>query len=207
MTNSPLKLLLFSDLHANARAAEALARRAAEFDIVIGAGDFGNARRDLRVTIDVLKLIDRPTILVAGNNESTDELRDACLGWPSATVLHGNSVEISGVTFYGLGGGVPVTPFGDWSYDLTEEQAGSLLAACPARSVLISHSPPKGVVDVSSQGKSLGSTAVRDAIVRTSPLLVVCGHIHACAGRQEMLGETPVVNAGPSGVEWELNRS
>ncbi|MCW3060574.1 MAG: Ser/Thr protein phosphatase family protein [Capsulimonas sp.] len=156
MTNSPLKLLLFSDLHANTRAAEALARRAAEFDIVIGAGDFGNARRDLRVTIDVLKLIDRPTILVAGNNESTGELRDACLGWPSATVLHGNSVEISGVTFYGLGGGVPVTPFGDWSYDLTEEQAGSLLAACPARSVLISHSPPKGVVDVSSQGQELG---------------------------------------------------
>ena len=148
MTSPSLKLLLFSDLHANARAAEAIARRASEFDVVIGAGDFGNARRDLRVTIDILKSIDHPSILVAGNNESTEELRDACRDWPSATVLHGNSVKVNGVTFFGLGGGVPVTPFGDWSYDLTEEQAASLLADCPERSVLISHSPPKGAVDV-----------------------------------------------------------
>jgi len=37
-----------------------------------------------------------------------------------------------------------------------------------------------------------------------SPLLVVCGHIHGSAGQQAMLGTTPVVNAGPAGVEWEL---
>src|SRR5262249_7874393 len=104
----------------------------------------------------------------------------------------------------GLGGGVPVTPFGSWSYDLTEEQAAGLLAGCPPGAVLVSHSPPQGAVDVSSRGQSLGSVSVRAAIQRTRPLLVVCGHIHASAGQQASIGTTPVVNAGPAGVWWEL---
>jgi Icc-related predicted phosphoesterase len=119
-------------------------------------------------------------------------------------VLHGSGVTVAGVEFFGLGGGVPVTPFGDWSYDFTEEQAAELLAGCPAGCVLVSHSPPKGAVDLSSGGQSLGSVAVRDVIVRQRPVLVVCGHIHGSAGRQAVIGTAPVVNAGPGGVEWEL---
>jgi Icc-related predicted phosphoesterase len=97
-----------------------------------------------------------------------------------------------------------VTPFGSWSYDFTEDQAASLLARCPVGAVLVSHSPPQGVVDVSSRGQSLGSAAVRDAILSKKPRLVVCGHIHESGGQIAWLGKTPVVNAGPTGVMWEL---
>jgi Icc-related predicted phosphoesterase len=119
-------------------------------------------------------------------------------------VLHGAATTVAGITFFGVGGGIPVTPFGRWSYDFTEEQAEGLLARCPARCVLISHSPPRGAVDRSSRGQELGSVAVRDAILRTRPVLVVCGHIHDCAGQQATAGSSPVVNAGPSGIEWVL---
>jgi len=51
---------------------------------------------------------------------------------------------------------------------------------------------------------SLGSTVVRDAILRLQPRLVVCGHIHGSGGQQAMLGATPVVNAGPRGVLFEI---
>ena len=105
----------------------------------------------------------------------------------------------------GIGGAVPVTPFGEWSYDFTEEQAETLLAGCPPGCVLISHSPPKGAVDRSSQGQSFGSAAVRRAIARCRPRLVVCGHIHACAGEQAMIEGSPVVNAGPKGVDWTID--
>jgi Icc-related predicted phosphoesterase len=200
-----MKLLLFSDLHTNAAAARELVRSAAKADVVVGAGDFGNLRRDVRVCIDVLRAIERPAVLVAGNNESTEELAEACRDWPQAHVLHGTGVTIQGVPFFGLGGGVPVTPFGSWSYDFTEEQAAKLLAECPTGAVLVSHSPPKGAVDRASSGQSLGSTSVREAIARCRPRLVVCGHIHACAGQHATLGETSVVNAGPAGVLWDLS--
>jgi Icc-related predicted phosphoesterase len=199
-----MNLLLFSDLHADVTAARRLVERAGAADVIIGAGDFGNVRRNIPVCLGVLRAIDRPAVLVAGNNESTEELVEACRDWPQAHVLHGRAVTIAGVEFFGLGGGVPVTPFGAWSYDFTEEQAADLLAGCPRGCVLVSHSPPRGAVDVDSRGRSLGSTAVRDAVLRLEPRLVVCGHIHACGGQHALLGPSPVVNAGPNGVEWEL---
>ena len=199
-----MKLLLFSDLHNTTAAARRLVERARQVDVLIGAGDFGTMRRDVRSCIDVLRAANKPAVLVAGNNESTEELAEVCRDWLLAHVLHGAAVTIGGVAFYGIGGGIPVTPFGAWSYDFTEEQATELLAGCPPRCVLVSHSPPKGAVDVDSRGRSLGSVAVRDAIVRVKPILVVCGHIHGSAGRQGTIGSSPVVNAGPDGVEWEL---
>lgn len=197
-----MKFLLFSDLHADVAAAHRLVIRAANVDLLIGAGDFGNLRRDVSRCLDVLRAVNRPIVLVAGNNESTEELIEACQGWSLAHVLHGSSLTLSGVTFFGLGGGIPVTPFGSWSYDFTEEQATKLLADCPAGCVLVSHSPPQGAVDLSSRGQSLGSTAVRAVIERVRPRLVVCGHIHGSAGQSAMIGSTPVINAGPEGVEW-----
>lgn len=199
------KLLLFSDLHADTSAARRLAGMARSADILVGAGDFGTVRRNVGLCVDVLKATGKPAVFVAGNNETTDELTQACRGWSNAHVLHGTSIAVDGVTFFGLGGGVPVTPFGSWSYDFSEQEAASLLINCPPGCVLISHSPPQGVVDRTSGGESLGSTAVRDAILRVHPVLVVCGHIHHCGGRQEMLATTPVVNAGPHGTVWDVH--
>jgi Icc-related predicted phosphoesterase len=199
-----MKLLLFSDLHASGAAAERLVERARAVDLVIGAGDFGNFRRKIEVCLDILRAIDKPAVLVAGNHESTDELARACRGWTSAHVLHGSEVTIDGVSFFGVGGGIPVTPFGAWSYDFTEQEAADLLAHCPTGCVLVSHSPPKGAVDRSWLRQSLGSVAVRSAIERTAPALVVCGHIHECAGKRAEIGPSPIVNAGPRGVEWVL---
>ena len=173
-------------------------------DVLVGAGDFATARRGLQPVIDVLRQSTTPAVLVPGNSESVEELREACRAWPGAHVLHGEGVDVAGQRFFGVGGGIPVTPFGSWSYDFSEAQAEVLLRGCPPRCVLVSHSPPKGMLDVASNGQSLGSTAVRAAIESAKPALVVCGHIHASAGKWAKLGETTVINAGPGGVEWTL---
>jgi uncharacterized protein len=202
-----MTLLLFSDLHADRAAAVALARLAASADLLVGAGDFTNVRdtASLPVCLDVLRATGKPAVLVPGNNESADELASSCRVWGGCHVLHGAAANVNEVTFYGVGGGIPVTPFGSWSYDFDEQQAAALLAAAPVGCVLVVHSPPKGVVDVSSRGGSIGSTAIRDAVERVRPRLVVCGHVHASNGRVGELAGVPVVNAGPSGITWELH--
>jgi uncharacterized protein len=199
-----VKLLLFSDLHCNLAAAHRLVEMGANVDVAVGAGDFGQVRRRVSACIDVLRDLPCPTVVVPGNNESLDELKAACRGWKTVHILHGTGVTIDGVRFFGLGGGVPVTPFGDWSYDFSEEEAAVLLKDFPAGGVLVSHSPPKGCLDVAGNGERLGSTTVRDVIRNKKPALVVCGHIHACAGRIETFHGTTVVNAGPAGVVLEL---
>ena len=199
-----MKLLLFSDLHCDIRAAQRLVELGRKADVALGAGDFGQVRRRVGACIDVLRDMPCPTVVVPGNNESLDELCDACRGWARVHVLHGNGVAIDGVNFFGLGGGVPITPFGAWSFDFNEDEAAELLKDFPAGGVLVSHSPPKGCLDVDGGGTSRGSTAVRDLIASKKPALVVCGHIHTCWGRTERLEETTVVNAGPGGVEIDL---
>lgn len=199
-----MRLLLCSDLHADLAAASSLVERSTSADVLVVAGDVGNLRRSLQPCVDVLSRARCPAVLVAGNNESVDELRTACRGWAGAVVLHGDAAVVRGVTFFGVGGGIPVTPFGAWSWDFTEEEAAGLLQGCPEGAVLVSHSPPRGACDRSSGGQSLGSRSVREAVLRARPALVVCGHIHGSAGEQAVLGGVPVVNAGPAGRWWDL---
>jgi Icc-related predicted phosphoesterase len=195
-----MKLLLFSDLHSDFRTAVKLVELSKNVDIVVGAGDFCNVRRGLEKIIKALSGISKPAVLVPGNSESDEELSKACRSWKSAHVLHGRQTVVDGMTFFGIGGGIPVTPFGSWSYDFTEEEAFELLRDCPNNCVLVSHSPPKDVLDFSSDGRSLGSRAIKEAIEEKKPGLVVCGHIHGSSGQSCRLGETTVINAGPRGI-------
>jgi Icc-related predicted phosphoesterase len=146
----------------------------------------------------------KQTILVPGNSESFEELVDACKDWKESRVLHGSGLRLNDYDFYGVGGGIPITPFGDWSYDFSEEEAKELLSECPSGAILVTHSPPKGVLDKSSLGKSLGSKSIRETILEKNPLLVVCGHIHESSGKNSKLGNSKVVNAGPNGIIWEI---
>jgi uncharacterized protein len=193
-----VRVLAFSDLHRDLEQAAGLAERSSEADAVIAAGDFASIHEGLEETIDALKPISVPTVLVPGNNETEEALRAVCEGWESATVLHGQGTEIGGTQFFGLGGGIPVTPW-DWSFDLDEEQASERLAACPDGAVLVVHSPPKGHCDTSSSGEHLGSQAILEAIEAKRPPLAVCGHIHEAWGTEDEVGSTKVINLGPSG--------
>ena len=190
-----MKLLVFSDLHSDFRITSKLVELSHDVDVVVGAGDFCNVRRGLEEIIRALSGINKPTVLVPGNSESDPELINACRLWSHAHVLHGRQTTIAGVCFYGIGGGIPITPFGSWSYDFTEKEAYDLLADCPPGGVLVSHSPPKGVLDISSDGRSLGSKAVRDTLEQKKPALVVCGHIHGSAGQTKRFDKTTVINA------------
>jgi uncharacterized protein len=190
-----VKLLAFSDLHRDLDQAARLVELSEEADVVAGVGDFASIHEGLEQTIDALQPITKPTVLVPGNNETDEALRQAA-GW--ATVLHGEGTEIDGVPFFGLGAGVPVTPW-DWSFDLTEEEAEAKLAACPDGAVLLSHSPPKGHVD-----KGLGSEAVLRAAERKHPRLVLCGHIHELWGQESQIDGARVCNLGPAGTVIEI---
>lgn len=199
-----MKLLCFSDLHRDAEAAARLVDAAAEVDCLIGAGDFATCRQGIEDVIEVLEQVTKPTVLVPGNGESYEELVAATHGWEAAHVLHGSGCQIAGVEFWGVGGGIPVTPFGAWSYDFDEQQAAELLADCPDQGVLVVHSPPLRTVDIDTGGEPRGSQAIRQAVEQKRPRLVVCGHIHHAWGKEVRLGESRILNAGPRGVTIEL---
>lgn len=198
-----MRLLAFSDLHRDLDQAASLVEMAAEADVVIGAGDFASVHEGLAEAIEVLSAIEKPTVLVPGNNETDEALREASAGWDAATVLHGEGATIAGAEFYGLGAGVPITPW-DWSFDLDDEAAAAMLAACPPGAILVLHSPPRGHCDVNGAGDHFGSAALLAAIEEKRPRLAVCGHIHESWGCRSQIGETPLRNLGPAGAWLEV---
>ena len=198
-----MKILAFSDLHCDLEQGKRLVEMAAEADVVIGAGDFASVHEGLPETICTLAAITTPTVLVPGNNETVDALRAAVDGWDAATVLHGEGTTIDGTEFYGLGAGIPVTPW-DWSFDLDDDEATEMLVACPEGAVLVLHSPPKDHCDSAGGGGNFGSPALLRAIEAKRPRLAVCGHIHESWGCESTIGETPIRNLGPKGTWLEV---
>ena len=198
-----MRILAFSDLHCDEAQAARLVEMSEEADVVIGAGDFASVHEGLEPTIAALAPIAKPAILVPGNNETEDALRGAAAAWGSAVVLHGGATEIDGIEFFGLGAGIPVTPW-DWSFDLSDEQATERLAGLSRGAVLVLHSPPAGHCDQSSSGDHLGSPALAAAIEQKQPRLAVCGHIHEAWGERSKIGSTEVANLGPSGTFFDL---
>ncbi len=198
-----MRVLAFSDLHRDLDQAATLVELADGADVVIGAGDFASIHEGLVETIEALAAIEAPTVLVPGNNETEDALREAAAAWPAATVLHGETTEIEGMGFFGLGAGIPITPW-DWSFDLSEDAAAERLADCPEGAVLVVHSPPLGHADRSSAGDHLGSAAICAAVEAKRPRLAVCGHIHESWGTESAIGPTRIVNLGPAGSWFEL---
>jgi Icc-related predicted phosphoesterase len=200
-----MRLLAFSDLHRDLDQAGTLTEMAADADVVIGAGDFASVHQGLDEAISALAGIETPTVLVPGNNESYDDLKES-VGrlWPAARVLHGDQIEIDGQVFFGLGAGIPTTPW-DWSFDLDEQHAEAALGELPESAVLVVHSPPRGHCDATSEGLHLGSAAILAAIENQSPKLAVCGHIHEAWGQTSTVGDTEIINLGPAGRYIEIS--
>ena len=106
--------------------------------------------------------------------------------------------------YFGLGAGIPTTPW-DWSFDLSEEEAAERLAQCPKGiDLLVLHSPPHGHCDTSGGGDHLGSRTILEAIEDKQPQVAVCGHIHESWGAESTIGETRVYNLGPKGRVIEI---
>ena len=209
-----MRVLAFSDLHRDLDAAASLVERSGDANLVVGAGDFASIHEGLEETLGALAgMRTAPLMVVPGNNETEDALREAVADSP-VQVLHGNWATVMGgmredeprqMTVFGVGAGIPTTPW-DWSFDLSEEEAAAKLQDVPeGLDLLILHSPPYGHCDQSSQGDHLGSRAILEAIERAQPKVAVCGHIHESWGAESRIGDTQVFNLGPAGRMIEIS--
>jgi Icc-related predicted phosphoesterase len=67
--------------------------------------------------------------------------------------------------------------------------------------IVLSHAPPYGTLDMGirfarpEDGAShIGSTALRDFVIKSNPQLVVCGHCHSQGKLASNLGKAKIVN-------------
>ncbi len=200
-----MKIVAFSDIHCDVEMTEKIVEACADADVLVGAGDFAVHGNGLRDTIDVLKTVNVPTVLVSGNHDYAIELESLCAEWDLGHFLHGTAVEIDNVSFFGLGAEIPDRTFADWSDGMSEHSASQLLSRCPEDAILVTHTPPYGCsADLQMDGTHEGSRAIRAVVERKQPQLCLCGHIHFSWGASETIGKTIVHNLGPKVNVFEI---
>ncbi len=89
--------------------------------------------------------------------------------------------------------------YSEGSVRLRLELARELSEVESKKLLIVSHSPPRGVLDRALRfgDEPIGSLALRDFLEEYDNVsLVICGHVHRCGGRHERVNSTVVVNAG-----------
>jgi Icc-related predicted phosphoesterase len=128
--------------------------------------------------IAILKILDRmtqPVLYVMGNDDMV-ELEPKRSRIRS---LHSTRVELGGLSFVGYQYSLP---FMGGVFEKSESGIRDDLRALDRlvddRTVLVTHSPAVGVLDVGVMDLHAGSLSIKDLIERRSPLLHIHGHIH-----------------------------
>jgi len=199
-----MKLLIFSDIHSDARALDRL--MAIEADYYFCAGDLVNWSRGLDAMGEILQKRGERVYVIPGNHETAQQITDLC-GRFGLNDFQGGKIEIGGFHVVGLGYSNP-TPFdtpGEYSEEELEQRLHAFNGLKPM--IAICHAPPFGtMLDRITNLRHGGSRAMRDFLQREKPRYFFCGHIHEAAGAQEKLGETSAMNVGKKGYLLDLDK-
>ena len=199
-----MKILIFSDIHSDAKALERLMD--IDADYYFSAGDLVNWARGLDAMGDILKRRADRMYVIPGNHESARQISDFCAKFGFQD-FHAGRTTIAGFEVIGLGYSNP-TPF-DTPGEYSEEELATRLHSFDGIKPMIAicHAPPWGtMLDRITNMKHVGSRSMREFVEREQPRFFFCGHIHEAAGAQEKLGITSAMNVGKKGYLLDLEK-
>ena len=195
-----MKVLFFSDLHADKKSAEKIKEKSRNADLLVCAGDLSRMGQGFGDMITILATIPKTILLIPGNNETLEFVKEGTKDYENIIVIDGEVYQDLDLKFLGIGGGT-ISPFNTPNELSDEEFKDRLLPFSDDITVLVSHTPPKDTkLDKTSTGLHIGSFMVREWIMKNQPLLCCCGHVHENAGKEEKVGRTLCFNPGPEGV-------
>lgn len=218
MSLAPVRFVCIADTHTLHRRIDPMPPG----DVLLVAGDFcgRGSEHEVKDFDSWLAVLPYPVkIVVAGNHDQTFESRvlTSRLLLAHARYLQDDETTIRPslvgrsdaegwkIRVYGS----PWQPrFYDWAFNLP--RGGDDLRRCwravpTGIDVLVTHTPPYGVMDQDPRGGRSGCELLRDALVRIRPRLHVFGHLHGTHGVVERDG-TIYVNASIADDRYEVHR-
>jgi uncharacterized protein len=197
-----MKILLFSDIHADWAALRRL--MSIEADLYFCAGDLVNWAKGLDQAGEIMRQRGERVWMIPGTHESAGAVEAFCEKF-GFVAMHGRSRMVNGVHIAALGYSNP-TPFdtpGEYSEMEIARRLEEFAPLDPL--VLVCHCPPKDTaLDRAREGAHFGSTAVREFVERVQPREFFCGHIHEAHGAECAIGKTRGRNLGKQGYLLEL---
>lgn len=199
-----MKIVIISDTHGNHNQLGPLCG-----DVLIHCGDMENLfNRDDQA----LQKIDHwfgqqhfdHVLCTGGNHDLMLEAQVRAGHTPlfrNATFLNGTEITINGIKFFGAPWVPELERHAFYADDDMLRQAWSRIPQDV--DVLVTHTPPAGMLDVSSGGASLGCVHLKDRLKAIRPKLHCFGHVHASSGMRKRKGVT-FINASSVNSDFEI---
>ena len=198
-----MKILAFVDVHGNLSALKKLIERGKRKDIdcLVCAGDITIFGGKLKNIVGKLDKIRKPVLIIPGNHEDDDEIKEACAKFENCINLHKKGFRKENYLFLGYGGGG--FSLVDKEFERIAKRFKKMIKK-EDKIILVTHAPPYNTnVDKISK-RSCGNKSIRRFIYEAKPDLVICGHLHECAGKQDKIGKTRIINPGYKGKVVEV---
>lgn len=179
-------------------------------DCIVHAGDVSGrgTEGEIRMFLDWYNsLPHRIKIFIAGNHDFIFEVAPARIeeilkDYPDIIYLNDSGIEIEGIKFWGS----PITPwFHNWAFNRLEDEIKPHWDPIPGGvDVLITHGPPRGILDLTTYDKlNVGCPVLLKKVKQIKPRVHVFGHIHEGRGTEEIDG-TIYINASVVDLKYNL---
>eukprot|EP01012_Entosiphon_sulcatum_P008804 TRINITY_DN14835_c0_g1_i1.p1 TRINITY_DN14835_c0_g1~~TRINITY_DN14835_c0_g1_i1.p1 ORF type:complete len:543 (-),score=76.17 TRINITY_DN14835_c0_g1_i1:6-1634(-) len=175
-------------------------------DILVCCGDFANRcpGTDQLITFNswLGTLPYEHKVIIAGNqeyylNQLTREDSQAKI-FTNATYLQDSGCNIHGIKFYGT----PWNGSSHMAFSADRETRQKMYEKIPECDVLITHMPPKGILDLAGNQANWGDANLRDVVFRRKPRVHLFGHVHEMYG-YERHDTTTFINCA---LKWNAMR-
>ena len=202
-----MKIISFGDVHEDTSNLIKIKSELENADLIIISGDLTNyhGKAEAKKVLDSIKKYNKHLLAQYGNLDQPDV--DGYLTKEGIN-LHGNEYIFGDVGVFGCGASSQ-TPFHTPS-EISEADIEQFLTNGYNKvknakwKIMVCHTPPKDTaIDVIRSGLHVGSSVVRDFIIKYKPDVCISGHIHESRGK-EMLGNTIILNAGMFRDGWYL---
>lgn len=193
-----MKLLTFVDTHGSVKAIKKIAKKAKKEkpDLLICAGDITVFEQGLDYLLSRINKIGILTLIIPGNHETESELKKACSLFKNIVYMHNKSFVKDNYLFIGYGGGGFAMT--DKKFEKSMKKFSNEIKKAK-KFVLITHQPPYKTKLDRIMEEYCGNKTFSKFIKEKKPDLVIAGHLHENAGKEDKIGKTRMVNPGPFG--------
>ncbi|RME78067.1 hypothetical protein D6774_02320 [Candidatus Woesearchaeota archaeon] len=199
-----MKILAITDTHNSPTAIKNIKKAIKEehIDLILHGGDFTVFGDTTKENLQLFEQLKKPVLLIHGNHEDEEEVRNICAQLNNVTFIHEQIWEQGKIKIIGYGGEGFRKKQPEFEAFIKKHKKqikkGDFI-------IFLLHQPPFGtVLDELYDGVHVGSQSFMRAIEELQPQLVFAGHIHECFGHHEERGKTLFINPGPYGAVIDL---
>ena len=197
------KILAIGDIHGNIGLVKRLAEKAKreKVDLVILAGDLTMEEQSTKNLIGPFVKAKKEVFLIPGNHESPATIDFLAQAY-NVKNIHGYGFVENDIGIFGAGtANIGIHQIGDKNiFKLLEK--GNKEVKNAKKKIMVTHIHPSG--SKTEMFGFEGSRAVRNAIEKFHPDILINSHIHEAGGIEEKIGKTKVINVSRKEKIFEI---